>query len=156
MSQVEIYYNEAQTRLASQNQLNADLNSKTLGIVAFCGALVGAGAILLNVLDDTSGETVLVAFILSVIVFGGVAACGGIGVMYPRKWYPGPKLSDIERILGRDEQEVRKWVAEVYQVAVERNSKTLETRARAINLCVGCAIAQVACLATMAIAAYHS
>ena len=156
MSQIDVYYEAAQARLASQDQFNNEISRKVAGIVALGGALVGAGAILLNSVDPKSNsDDPLIAFICLAVFFLGVCIAGVVA-MFLRTWYPGPKLSDIESILDRDEQVVRKWVATTCRVAVERNLKTLDHRATAVNACILGAILQVACLIAMAIVVYYA
>ena len=124
MDQTEIYYTVLRDRLLSQEWLNRELGTKAAAMMAFGGAIVGVGAVILNV-DDIPQLIVFGVLITSFVA----AAILGLLIITPKTWSAGPNPDDLTTMLGYDEAEFKEWVGEVFKNSVEGNKNILAKRA---------------------------
>ena len=103
MDQRELYYQVAKDSHLSQEGLNRDYYIRAGTVLTFGGALVGAGALVLNLGAASECYWDIAAFGLLLVMFTGVvvAACR---ILIPYDWLAGPELSDIQEFLTQASQ----------------------------------------------------
>ena len=144
VNQTEIYYTVLRDRLLSQEWLNRELGTKAAAMMAFGGAIVGVGAVTLNV-DDIPQLVVFGVLIGSFVA----AAMFGLLIIIPKQWSAGPNPDDLTTMLGYDEAEFKEWVGEVLKNSVEDNKDILGKRAAFLKLGVISLFIQVLSLALL-------
>ncbi len=158
ISQRELYYQEARDALNRQSELISAYVSRASTLLAFGGALVGAGTLVLNLSEGSVSYLNIGLFSWLFCMFASVVvSC--LLVILPRAWVSGPATEDIREFLEEDvydDEGMLKWTSDRYQESIASNDERVRNRSTWLKIGVWGLVAESTALASLALVVYLS
>ena len=130
MTKSDLFYQVARENYASQEWLNREFGTKGGTMIGFAGAILAAGAIILNFSATLPS---FIVFLLLAIAFV-VAIASSLQVIWLSDWRPGPKVKDAVAIFDNfTDHEFTIEVGTEYSKSVEFNREVLNRKAKYLN-----------------------
>ena len=166
MNQDDLYCEVLRGRHLSQETLNTEFGTKASSMLSFGAALVGAGAIILNISKRNEAaslwafnETALLfwAFIALLVTFA-LVVISSLLTLYLRDWSYGPKTCDLTNMLdsseNHEDHKIARVTGDIFGKAIEYNQKVLQRKGSALRFATACLALESGTLAALAILSY--
>ena len=151
MNQVDLYCEIARERYLSQEWLNREFQTRVGFMISFGGAMIGAGAVILKSSPSDLSFPIFLALVAAYLSTIGWT----LPVLWPRRWQPGPKISEVADRLDAYKDEVfTKLVGDVYGRCVENNRGILDSKSTNVQIGTVSLVLETAALATLSIVTY--
>ena len=155
MRQTDVYYQVALEKYQSQEWLNREFATKVGTMIGFGGAMVGAGAVILNI-PSTTGYPPVGIFATIVVVFVLMVAAS-VPILRPRDdWNHGPKTQQLADALDGDyeDEAITRSVGDVYSQSVEHNRRILDCKGKCLQWVTSLLAIEAVILGALALVSY--
>ena len=135
MNKYDLYYQVTLEKLQNQEALHTEFGTKASNMLAFGAALIGVGAVALNISesDSTPSAALLVVFFLLLLSFLSTAFWS-LYTLWPRPWEHSPEASKFaEHLDSYDDSVLTEWVGDEYRRSVTSNLSVLDKKAKALR-----------------------
>ncbi len=135
MDQTDLYCQVTREKFLSQESLHREFGAKASNMLGFGTALIGVGAIILNLsgTEFNLGDRSLLTFFALIFTFL-LTAIFSLIVLLGRTWGNGPTVESLASALNCDQdRDYAKLVGDGYKKSVNDNWRVLDSKACALK-----------------------
>ena len=152
MDKYDLYNQIARDWFQYQDSLHKDFGAKAINLIAFSGALLAAGAVMLRFSGESINPSTQAFWpFVSLGILFLLTTAGGTSMVWPCGWRHNPTLSDLAGHLHNyQDQNLIEWVGDEYNRSVTKNQSRLKLMAITLRLTLGFLTLQACALAALA------